>query len=282
MRNALTIDVEDWYMTDDFSIDTSNWDQYEDRIEKSTRGILELLKANKVRATFFVLGCVAQRHPGLIRDIANDGHEIGSHGGWHKMVSKMEKEEFRTDLLFSKHLLEAITGKECNMFRAPSWSISSDNFWVLEVLEEEGFICDSSIQPFKTPLSGINGSPLYPFHPVIRGRQLKLIEFPSTVLSMAPFMIPFAGGFYLRALPYFVVKNALRRVNKHREGMIYVHPWELDIDQPKLNFPRHLRMIHYLNLKTTREKLSSLIKEFDFVPLGEIIEDKKCSSHILR
>ena len=244
----------------------------EDRIEYSTATLLEMLYKQDIKATFFVLGYVADKHPNLIRQIVSAGHEIGSHGYWHKMISRQTKVEFKEELLSSKHVLEDITGRQINLFRAPSWSISADTLWALEILEEEGFRCDSSIQPFKTPLSGIVGAPVGPYYPIIRGRKLNLLEFPPTVLQIGFFRIPFAGGFYFRALPRRMIIHALSVVNKKHPGMVYVHPWEIDTGQPRVDVPTLNKLIHYLNLDKNIYKLEHLLMSFKFVPLGCLLD----------
>lgn len=274
MKNALTVDVEDWYHAHDLNIDRACWDSLEDRIEYSTKKMLELLSSYHIQGTFFVLGCVAQKHPRLVKAIAGAGHEIGSHGYWHQMINHQTRKDFRNDLLSAKHCLEDITGKKIVLYRAPSWSISPDTLWALQILEEEGFICDSSIQPFKTPLSGISNAPAIPFHPVVAGNMLKLVEFPPTVFQLGKVRFPFAGGFYLRALPLGFIIRTLTQVNKNHPGMIYVHPWEIDIKQPRLKVPRIIKITHYFNLGTTKSKLETLLKHFRFVPLGQLITNE--------
>lgn len=275
MKNAITIDVEDWYQTQDFNFETGRWDQFEDRVEYSTRTLLDILDRFHIRATFFVLGYIARKHPALIREISEKGHEIGSHGGWHRMVNCQIPGEFREDAVGSKKLLEDIIGRPVDMFRASSWSISSKTLWALQILDEEGFICDSSIQPFQTPLSGMKGAPLEPFHPTIDGKRLDIIEYPQTVLELCKMRIPFAGGFYMRALPFWFIKLALRRVNMKRSGMVYIHPWETDHGQPRLSVRAHIKMVHYLNLTGTAAKLEKMLRSFEFVPLSELIREEK-------
>lgn len=273
MKNALTIDLEDWYHTMDFNFPVDKWDSFEDRVENSVRIILDTLDEHKTKATFFVLGYVARKHPELIKEISNKGHEIGSHGSFHRLVYTQNENEFRQDVRASKELLEGITGKEIKLFRASSWSISTKTLWALRVLQEEGFICDSSVQPFKTPLSGINGAPKEPFYPVIEGRKLDLLEFPPTVLPVGNLGVPFSGGLYLRTMPLKFIKYALKKINATRPGMIYIHPWELDVSQPRLKVPPHIKFTHYYNLNKTLQKVEDLLKNFEFVPLGEIIRD---------
>jgi len=269
--NIMTIDVEDWYQSQDFNLDRSKWGDFEPRVEYSTKVLLDILDKYNTRATFFILGYIALNNPQLVKEIASRGHEIGSHGMWHKMVSRQTRDEFRHELLYSKKSLEDITGQQIKMFRAPTWSISLDTLWALETLEEEGFICDSSIQPFATPLSGVRGAPVDPYHPIVNNRRLKLLEFPPTVLKSPIGVIPFSGGLYLRTLPYKAVDWALRKVNQKRPGMVYVHPWELDVEQPKLKVPFLIRQAHYFNIKTTKDKVEKLLESYSFTCLGEFV-----------
>lgn len=275
IKNILTVDVEDWYQTSVLQIEPYQWSNFEDRVVKNTERLLQLFADHDVRATFFVLGYVAEQHPALVRKIAEQGHEIGSHGYWHQLVSGQTLRQFREDVSSSKKMIEDIVGKEVLFYRAPSWSITNDHFEVLKILQEEGFACDSSLQPFRTPLSGCKGVPAYPYHPVINGEKLDLIEYPPTVYRAGGVNIPFSGGFYLRFWPKWFVKRALRRVNQRMSGMIYIHPWEMDADQPRLHLPVYKRFVQYYHLSGTEKKLTQLLKEFSFIPLGEAIENKR-------
>lgn len=271
MANILTVDLEDWYHTNGLNIPRQRWEQYESRIEASTGKLLEILDEYEVKATFFVLGCVAKRNPELIQDIHSRGHEIGSHGGWHQLVSNMSMEEFREDLRFSKNAIEEITGVSVKFYRAPSWSIAAHQYEALEILEDEGFLCDTSFQPFRTPLSGNAGSPTYPFRPVIRGKALNLVEFPSTVLEWGGIKLPFSGGFYLRFWPSWVSLHAMRLVTRGRPGMVYVHPWEMDSAMPRLKLPLHIRLIQYYKVGSMETKLRAMLKQFSFTTLGQYL-----------
>lgn len=273
MKNVFTVDVEDWYQTSDFNFDVKLWDNYEDRVDYSTSIILDLLAEHNVRATFFVLGCVATKHPELVNKIIRAGHELASHGSWHRMVTQQTREEFRADVRAAKLILEDISGREVNLYRAPSWTISADTLWALEVLEEEGYLGDSSVQPFATPLSGTKGAPVVPYHPVIGGRPLKLVEFPPTVLKIGKVRIPFSGGFYLRALPNQFFYLAMHLVNRKQAGMVYIHPWELDIIQPRLKASPLITLSHYLNINKTEQKLKKILGRYTFVPLGDLINE---------
>ena len=227
---------------------------------------------HNIRATFFVLGCVATKHPGLVHKIVQAGHELASHGSWHRLISQQTRAEFQADIRAAKFLLEDISGRVVNLYRAPSWSISAVTLWALEILEEEGYIGDSSVQPFATPLSGINGAPVVPYHPVIAGRQLRLVEFPPTVLKVGCWRVPFSGGFYLRAMPSFFFNRAMQLINQKQAGMVYVHPWELDVNQPRQQVSPLIWVCHYLNLHKTENKLEKIFDQFAFVPLGELIK----------
>ena len=273
MKNILTIDMEDWYQTNDFDFPCSKWPEYEDRIERNTIALLDILDHTETKGTFFVLGYIAQKYPQLIREISARGHEIASHGYEHRMLDAQSREWFTKDLILSKNILQDVTGKAVTGYRAASWSISRDTLWVFEVLEQEGFIYDSSIQPFRTPLSGVNKAPLRPFYPVIDGRKINILEYPSTVLKFGIFKIPFSGGFYLRFWPYWFVNHCFRQVSKKNTAMLYVHPWEIDVEQPRLDFPPHICFVHYYNIVTTASKIRRLIKTYKFYPMNQVIQE---------
>lgn len=271
MLNALTIDVEDWYHAHILKIDKAQWPSLTDHVLENTRFILDLLESYQQKATFFVLGCVAKKHPDLVKLIASKGHEIGSHGYWHSLVYLQDRYEFRQEIKDSKALIEDITGTQVTCFRAPSWSISENTLWALEILEEEGFTADSSIQPFATPLSGMAGMPISPFRPVVNGRKLKLVEFPPTILKRGMFYLPFAGGFYLRLMPKKLIGTALKIVNKDFPGMVYVHPWEIDLKIPSWKTSFLGKVIQYYNITSVPIKLAYLMDNFTFAPLKEVL-----------
>lgn len=275
MKNALTIDVEDWYQTKDFDFPYHTWNQYEVRIEESMALLLDLLEQYDVKATFFVLGCIAKDHPELVKRIQAMGHQIGSHGSRHELVYRQTRDEFTQDVRYSKALLEDLTGEGVTYFRSSSWSIGSENLWALEVLEQEGFLVDSSVQPFKTPLSGMKHAPITPFYPVIEGRKLDLLEFPPGVLPIGTLRLPFCGGFYLRAIPLPLIELAFRRVNRQHETLLYTHPWEYDHQQPRLQAGPLLRFVHYYQLTKTYGKLEHLLKNFEFTTMRDIISSNQ-------
>lgn len=273
MLNVLTFDVEDWYHTNDFNIPISEYQNYEDRVLIGSEIILDLLDKYNTKATFFILGCVAEKHPQLVKKIAKQGHEVASHGYWHRMVSSLTPDEFRLDLRLSMEILQNITGQQVVSYRAPSWSISVESLWVLEIMEQEGILYDSSLQPIKTPLSGITGAPIIPYRPIVAGRKLELIEFPPTVLPVGPWRIPCGGGLYFRILPTWMIRLALSVINKERPALVYAHPSELDIHQPRLDVSPLIKFVHYYNLHTTKNKLENILECFRFTSLKVMLKD---------
>lgn len=273
MLNALTVDLEDWYHTNGLNIPKARWNDLPSTVYPNTMKLLDLFDEFKVKATFFILGDVAVKYPHLINEIVHRGHEIGSHGMNHQLVYKQSIEEFKRDVFQSIQTLEELSGQKIRFYRAPSWSISQDRLEVLHFLEQNGIICDSSLQPFKTPLSGINGIPIQPFKPIIKGKSLNLIEFPPTVMNVSRNLsFPFAGGFYLRFFPYQMIKKLLTYVNLKRPGMVYVHPWEIDPKIPRWKTSLLIKIIQYYRLQSTEIKLRKLLKEFDFAPIGEVLK----------
>lgn len=278
--NALTVDVEDWCHGNDFNIDASLWDTYEDRVCDSTEKVLELLAHYQAKATFFIVGYVARKHPRLVRKIHEYGHEIGTHGYRHRLVYTLDPVEFREDLMRSTAAIGDITGHAVKAHRAPSWSITHKSLWALDILEEEGFDYDSSIFPVLTPLFGLGEAPRFPYRPRL-GRVYAITEFPPSVLETfgGAVRVPFSGGFFLRSLPYGFIRKAIGSLNASgHPAMIYVHPWELDPSQPVLKAPAIARFTHYHNLDTTGEKLRMLLRDFRFGPAAEVLASTSVST----
>lgn len=271
LKNILTIDVEEWFHANDFHVDERDYNQAEFRVEKNTDYLLSILDEFGVKATFFTLGSIARSNPKVVQNIFKNGHEIASHGCNHKMVNEMTPEEFREDLRCSCGYIEDITGEKVTSFRAPSWSIDVSNLWALEILDAEGITVDSSMQPFRTFLSGSRKLPRDPFHPVLNGKRLNLLEIPSTTINLLGMRIPFSGGTYLRVLPEAFIVWAFKRVNKQRQAMAYLHPWELDTNPPKIKSNFMFNISHNTNLHTTERKLRRLLSEFQFTSLNELL-----------
>ncbi|MCU0599695.1 MAG: DUF3473 domain-containing protein [Desulfobacterales bacterium] len=268
MQNYLTIDVEDYFHVSAFAdiISSNNWDLMEQRVHINTKSILQLLKKYEVRATFFVLGWIADKHPQVVKDIVKDGHEIGCHSYWHRPVFELTPQEFREDTLRAKSILESICGKRIASYRAPSYSITRKSLWALDILKEAGFKIDSSIFPIIHDMYGIPESPRFGYTLPGNG----LYEFPITTMMLWGKNIPVGGGGYFRLFPYWFTKFALRRVNNTEKQpfVFYLHPWEIDCNQPRFNKARLFsKFRHYNNLGKTRDRFERLLNDFEFVPL---------------
>jgi polysaccharide deacetylase family protein (PEP-CTERM system associated) len=274
MLNAFSVDVEDWYQASDFETVARfpSWDTFESRVTRNTERLLALLAEYGVKGTFFVLTWNAERHPQLVRRIAGAGHEVASHGYGHRLIYEQTPEEFRRDLSRSKATLEDIIGQEVLGYRAPSFSLTQASLWALDVLLECGIRYDSSIFPVRDRLYGIPDARRFPF--VIRARgERRLVEFPMTTARAFDRNWPLGGGGYLRILPYRYMRWGMRRVNREGQpALVYIHPWELDPEQPRL--PANGRRgfsTHYINLRRTEGKLRRLLRDFSFAPARQVL-----------
>lgn len=273
MINALTIDLEFWYSSEfvrRFVVEESA-----DLIVEMTKPILDILDAHNVRATFFVLGEVAERYPALVEEIYAGGNEIASHAYSHKTLYELGKDEFENEIKLSMELLRRIIKENPIGFRAPSFSINNDTKWAFNVLEKHGFKYDSSIFPIKTELYGVPNAPLQIYKPSKKDvaehdPNGKIIEFPLTAFKFGK-NIPIAGGFYLRALPFWFLKYLMKKVNRTRPAIIYVHPWEICPLMPRIKLPFSSRFITYYGIKSTQHKLEGLLKNFSFAPVREVL-----------
>jgi polysaccharide deacetylase family protein (PEP-CTERM system associated) len=274
MINALTIDVEDYFQVEAFArqIDPKTWDSYPRRVEKNTDRILALLEQRGVRATFFILGWVAERCPGLVKRIQALGHEIGCHGYGHQAIYNGTYEEFERDLRRAKAVIENITGRALKSYRAPSFSITSRTMWALGVLAEKGFENDSSIFPITHDLYGIPDAPRFPYTKVLDSEHI-IKEFPPSTLRFCGKNFPIGGGGYLRVLPYGWTASAIHRLNEVEKQpvMVYFHPWEIDPEQPRIAANWRSRFRHYQNLASTETKLIKLLKNFSFSTMEEVL-----------
>ncbi len=270
MVNILQIDTEDWYC----DLDPGEWGRHEPRVAGATETILSILAETGNKATFFVLGHVAEKFPDLIRKIDGEGHEVGSHGYNHRRIPDQTPEEFEDDVARSLALLEKITGKKVKGYRAPQFTVMKETLWALDVLTKLGMEYDSSVFPVKTPLYGLPESPLFPYT-VERGPGKGLVEIPLTVYEapVAGKRIPVAGGFYFRFFPYFFISHALKKLNKKdKVAVCYLHPWELDPGKPRVD---GLKWYHYYHLSSTEAKFRRLMGDFKFVSTVEWIEKWK-------
>lgn len=274
MLNALTIDVEDYFQVSAFEADIrrDEWDSFPSRVEANTNRVLHLLAQHGVRATFFVLGWVANRFPHLVTAIHREGHEIGSHGFWHHLVYNQTPRQFRDDIRASRDELQGILGMQVTAYRAPSFSITRRSLWALEVLVEEGFTIDSSVFPVLHDRYGIPSA--QPGIHRIDTPSGSILEFPPSVATLGPLSIPVGGG-YFRLYPWPVTQLLLHRVQHHhdRPVLFYQHPWEIDVDQPCLKAGTWCsRWRHYINLKRTEKKLHALLRRYAFAPISEVLE----------
>lgn len=268
--NALTIDVEDYFQVNAFAriVRLEQWDSFPLRVEGNTRRILDLLDSFAVSATFFVLGWVAERLPGLVKEIQRRGHEVACHGYNHELIYLIGPERFRADIRRSKALLEDQCGRRVNGYRAPSYSITKESLWALDILVEEGFSYDSSIFPVMHDTYGIPGAERFPH--VLRTGSGPLVEFPLTTLPVRlgwkEMRLPIAGGGYLRLLPAKIIRHGIEKVNlrEQQPAVLYLHPWEIDPDQPRIKAGLKSRFRHYLNLEKTEGKLTYLLTHLKF------------------
>jgi polysaccharide deacetylase family protein (PEP-CTERM system associated) len=277
MINALTIDVEDYFQVTAFEgvVDRQDWAVYPSRVENNTRRVLDLLDEYSIKATFFVLGWVAERFPDIVLDIAKRGHEVACHGYGHELVYTLEPEAFRADVRRSKAFLEQLTGTPVLGYRAPSYSITQKSLWALDILIEEGFAYDSSIFPIIHDNYGIPGAERFSY--TITRPAGSILEFPLTTLNLnmlgRKIALPIAGGGYLRLLPAGVIQWGMRRINQieQQPTVLYFHPWEIDADQPRIRASLKSRFRHYLNLDTTEDKLRTLFRGLEFGTMSRVL-----------
>ena len=270
MKNILTIDLEEWYHANYHDDVFNNKKTYQVRVVQNTHRLLALFAEYGAKATFFVLGHVAEEHPDLIRRISSAGHEIACHGYAHELVYQQTPEEFRVDVLKAKSLIEEITGLEVKGYRAPSWSVTEKSLWAWEVLEELGFAYDASVFPISTYLYGLPSSPRFAYHPTYKHQDLNLLEVPSSTVQVLGKNIPFAGGFYFRALPYPLIAQGIKAVNNEGQpALVYLHPREIDPGQPRLTLSLKESLIHYYGINGCEQKLIRILKKFEFTSIEE-------------
>jgi polysaccharide deacetylase family protein (PEP-CTERM system associated) len=271
MTNAFTVDLEDWFQgLTSTNAQPEKWPSYEARLEASAAQILALLDKYHVRATFFVLGHVADQYPGLIRRIDAAGHEIGVHGYWHDRIHRLTPEGFAAALDRAIAALEPLVSQPILGHRAPYFSINQSSLWALRVLQEKGFRYDSSFFPTRNMLYGYPQAPRFPCR---LGNGSSLMEFPISTARWLGITWPIGGGFHVRALPYAAIRAGIRQL--HRQGqpaVMYVHPWELDTGQRYRRVTFRERITHYHGRRGLTKKLERLFEEFAFCSLGELYD----------
>lgn len=273
MINALSIDLEYWW-----SIELLNGyvpDKINDLVYESVQPLLNLLDKYNIKATFFVLGMLAEKYPELIEDIYHRGHEIASHAYSHRTLYDLGEQGFEDEIIKSKKILYKY---DPIGFRAPSFSIDNKTRWAFRILKNCGFKYDSSIFPFRTMLYGVPGAPLCIYRPSeedvsCHDENGGITEFPLTVINMGRLNLPISGGFYLRILPLRLLKRCLHGVNKERPAIVYVHPWEMYSEIPQIDIPLFSRFITYYGINNALAKLESLLIEFKFNTIRDVLDE---------
>lgn len=277
MRNAFSVDVEDYFQVGAFAniISPKEWEAWTPRVVENTRRMLEILGSvpQPVKATFFVLGWIAERFPKIVPEIAQQGHEIASHGYGHQLVYTLTEEEFRKDVQQTRKMLQDQSGQPVVGYRAPSFSIVKRTSWAHRILVEEGYTYDSSVFPIYHDLHGNPDAPR-DIHKITTEAGA-ITEFPPAVITRFGKNIPTGGGGYFRFFPYYVTARWLKEINGlDKPFVFYIHPWEIDPDQPRISgAPLKSRFRHYLNLKRTAYRLKRLLNDFSFTTIQEIVRD---------
>jgi len=267
MKNAISIDLEDWFCAYNLKIDIKDWDKQELRVVQNARYLLSILKKYNTKATFFVLGWIAEKVPDLIVEIEAAGHEIAAHGYSHTLITKMTPKEFEDDLVKALTIINSIVKSPVIGFRAPSFSITKKTIWALDILTKNNFKYDSSIFPIGFhPDYGMQDIPLM-IHKIGQ-----ISEVSMSVAEIFGKRVPCSGGGYFRLFPYAVIKYLMKKCNKQGRPIIfYVHPWEVDPGQPKIKLSLTKSFRHYHNLGKTAQRLEKLLTDFEFVPIREVL-----------
>lgn len=273
VRHAMTVDVEDYYQVQALAeaVDRKDWDNWPSRVEANTDRLLQLFDEAGIKITFFILGCVAERHPELVKRIQAQGHEIASHGYSHRLIYTQTPEVFREETARSKQILEDLTQEPITGYRAASYSITTKSLWALDILAELGFTWDSSIFPTRHDNYGIPGSPEEPYR-IITSSGAELTEFPLTTAKVLGQAIPAAGGGYFRQYPYVLSRWLFQRASAdgRKPQIFYLHPWEIDPDQPRVpNLSWFSRFRHYTNLHRCMPRLERMVTDFPFGTMSQ-------------
>lgn len=275
MYNALTIDLEDWYQgLTSTSRQRDRWSIYEKRVVANTERLLSLLSQAEVKATFFVLGYLANQYPDLVRRVSDEGHEIALHSFDHQRVHQLTPDQFRRDVSSGLEAVHRVNGRQVQGYRAPMFSINSSSLWALEILRDMGFRYDSSIFPIRNMYYGIPNAPRVPYCPF---KNSSFVEFPLATVKLMGINWPVGGGFYMRTLPYGIIRAGIRKLNHQgNPAVIYVHPWEFDLEQKFKQVTPRERITHYHGRASLDRKMRQLLKEFKFVTLSKLLESTAC------
>ena len=280
--NAMSIDVEDYFQVASLSsqIKPEEWDKHDaGRVVDNTHRIMDLFDEANIKATFFTLGWVAERYPDLVKDIDARGHEVASHGYSHQLIYKQTPEVFREETLKSKKILEDIIQKPIRGYRAASYSITNQSLWAIDTLIEAGFEYDSSIFPVNHDVYGIPDFPKYP-HVYKASATGDIVEFPISSVKFLGYQLPIAGGGYFRLYPYWFTRFGLNKLNRTGDEFVfYLHPWEVDPDQPRVEgVSWKSKFRHYNNLGKCLHRLRRLVNDFEFTTVEKLLEQKQLLS----
>jgi polysaccharide deacetylase family protein (PEP-CTERM system associated) len=271
--NALSVDVEDYFQVSAFDriVSRDRWTSFDSRVVANTQRLLDLFDETGVKGTFFTLGWVAEHHPQLVREIASRGHEVASHGYHHQLVYMLTPQQFRDDVRSAKSALEDTIGAPVIGFRAPSFSIVERSLWALDVLIDAGYVYDTSIFPIHHDRYGIPDAPRH-VHRIDRPAG-SIIEMPASTVRLGAFNVPIAGGGYFRQLPYAFTRWGIRRVHTVDRSPVvfYLHPWEADPDQPRLDVGAATRWRHYRGLDQVTQRLRRLVRDFQFDTVAGVL-----------
>jgi polysaccharide deacetylase family protein (PEP-CTERM system associated) len=271
---AMSVDVEEYFQVQAFAgrIPRAEWNRWPSRIEENIDRLLGLLEETNAKGTFFVLGCVAQNHPQIVRRIAAAGHEIASHGMTHKMITELTPEKMREEARDSRRLLEDLSGSRVEGYRAPSYTVSPGTRWALEILVETGYVYDSSIFPIRGRRYGYPNGPTRPTR--LATATSEIAEFPLTTIGVGPVRFPVLAGSYLRLLPTWVSEGAVRyQLGRRLPVVVNVHTWEIDPDQPTVVSPRRTLWTHYARLGATAGTLKRVLRLARFASIGRRLRE---------
>jgi polysaccharide deacetylase family protein (PEP-CTERM system associated) len=269
--HILSVDVEDYFQVEAFAdvVPRDDWDRYPTRVDPNTRRLLDLFDRNGARGTFFFLGWVAERFPRLVREVLARGHELACHSYWHRRIYRLTPAEFREDTRRAKAAIEQAAGTVITGYRAPTWSITRQSLWALDVLAEEGFLYDSSIFPIRHDLYGVPGGRRFA-HLLPCGHGRSLQEYPPATIRLAGVNLPAAGGGYLRLFPSLYTRWAFRQISRQGQPVVvYFHPWEIDPHQPRLPGRLRSRFRHYFNLHRMEQRVEVMLRRYRFQPFRE-------------
>ncbi|MEJ2610836.1 MAG: DUF3473 domain-containing protein [Candidatus Thiodiazotropha sp.] len=275
ITNAITVDVEDYYQVSAFAkqIKKDVWESFESRVERNTHRLLDIFEKKKIKGTFFVLGWVAERNQKLVKEIADQGHEVACHGYSHDLIYNQTPEQFLEETSRAKEIIEDIIGVKVKGYRAASYSIISKSLWALDILSELGFEYDSSIFPIMHDRYGIPGAQTIP-HILETEKGNRIIEYPLSTVGFSKRRFPVSGGGYFRLFPYWLSKAGLKRVNVHDQVpfIFYMHPWEIDEGQPRIESSRLSKFRHYNNIDKFEVRLLRLIDDFEFSTVSNVLQ----------